>query len=69
MILILVFAIFMLKDKTRKRACIDKEDSTEKSTGPNRGGGRVKIYLHAVTDAQAYLLINTGLLYVSIFFE
>ncbi|XP_025113074.1 uncharacterized protein LOC112575422 [Pomacea canaliculata] len=47
------------EDKARKPAH-DKEDSTEKATGPNSGGGRVRIYLHAVTDAQADLLTNTG---------
>lgn len=59
----------MLKDELRKRARIDKEDSTEKATRSNRGGGRARIYLHAVTEAQADLLKNTGLLYVNIFFE
>ncbi|XP_025111737.1 uncharacterized protein LOC112574724 [Pomacea canaliculata] len=49
-----------IEDELRKRARIDKEDSTKKSTGPNRGGGRARIYLHAVSDAQADLLKNTG---------
>lgn len=50
---IVLFPSLTIKLQGKRRSDEGREESCE-------GGGRVKVYLHAVTDAQARRLENTG---------